>query len=331
LNVPGRHRVAAFLHQETKYRFMSDLLTHWAVFDDTRRLASYDPAIEPYLVRVSNDYEAHARLGAIARSGGKWVPRLLQAARTAAGDELGTSSPAATWRLAFALGGLLHFPADLVFKPLMKRLAPAGAGGDGPPVPAGVTQRERAGAPIREISAYYDCHVFREVYLKPGRGELPACLLDANSQPAAQQVEAFVRSLFQRSLLASHTLAPDLERFDEWLDELMAKVQPLYVSIELYSRVFASPDPAKTAAYEVETTFYDATDPLLVLAAEARRGLAVSSAALGNASAPGANRSGYAGCLRLGLELLRATSAYWRGEAPEPPDLRQERWKGTIP
>lgn len=69
-------------------------------------------------------------------------------------------------KIGFALGGILHFPADQVFKPMMSRLAQADWNSthhlmQGRAADATTTQNPDA---IREISAYYDCHVFRKVY-----------------------------------------------------------------------------------------------------------------------------------------------------------------------
>src|SRR5690606_37743589 len=102
---------------------MSDLLTHWAVFDDCRRLAAADAEVDPFINRLLDQKGDYARLGAIARSGSRWMPPIPKPAHAnreaAAGDER------LQQRMAFALGGILHFPADHVFKPLMSGLAQA--------------------------------------------------------------------------------------------------------------------------------------------------------------------------------------------------------------
>ncbi len=46
---------------------MSDLLTHWAVFDDSRRLATHDARVEPLFNRLLTEKSDYARLGAMAR------------------------------------------------------------------------------------------------------------------------------------------------------------------------------------------------------------------------------------------------------------------------
>ena len=62
---------------------MSDLLTHWAVFEDCRRLALLDGRVEPLLARVMDEERQFARLGAIARSGAAFVRHVLKVAREA--------------------------------------------------------------------------------------------------------------------------------------------------------------------------------------------------------------------------------------------------------
>lgn len=114
-----------------------------------------------------------------------------------------------------------------------------------------------------------------------------------------------------------------MAHFDTWLDNLLDKVQPLYIDVGLYVRVFSAPDPAKIDSFRVESEFYADDDPLIRLARVAQHGQAVAPDALDAALAQGANRSGYAECLRMGINLLRGASAFWRGEASEPPDVQQ--------
>jgi hypothetical protein len=182
---------------------------------------------------------------------------------------------------------------------------------------------------IREISAYYDSHVFRKVYLAGHEKPFSQFLLASNSTQPGQALEAFIHTLFQRTLLPSHTLAPDMQDFDGWLDNLLDKIQPLYIDINLYTRVFTAPDPAKTAAFRVETDFYNDEDPLIVLARAASRGEAVMIGDLENALQEEANQSGYAECLRMGVNLLRRASAF--EDATEPPDMKQNtKWRVAV-
>lgn len=308
---------------------MSDLLTHWAVFDDVRRLAAHDADVEPLFKRVLDEKHQLARLGALARGGSKWMPHIMQSA-LARRDAL-ESDEKLLARLAFGLGGILHFPADAVFKPMMSELAQADWDSthhlmQGRTADLSTTQNAVS---IREVSAYFDCHVFRKVYLAGREEPFSRFLLQDNSTEAGRELEAFVRALFQRALLSSHTLAPDtssFEAFDAWLDALLAKVQPLYIDIALYVRVFEHPDPQKTAFYRVESDFYRDDDALIQLARRAQGGDAIGAEI--EAALNGDNRSGYAQCLRRSVQLLREASQFWRGERDTPPDVRQDtNWK----
>jgi hypothetical protein len=111
--------------------------------------------------------------------------------------------------------------------------------------------------------------------------------------------------------------------FDAWLDNLFAKVQPLYLDIELYGRVYEHPDPARMRAYGVETAFYREDDPAVRVARAAQAGQTVRPEELHAALAPGANRGGYGQALELGMQRLRDASRFWRGETDATPDLRQ--------
>jgi hypothetical protein len=306
---------------------MSDLLTHWAVFEDLRRIAQCDHAIDPLFASILQDDREFARLGAISRGGSVFVPHILKSARQA-----WDSSPDQAFlrrKIAYALGGVTHFPTDHVLKPLMSELVGAdwndthyqlqGRGGQAD------AHVDEGG--IHEISAYYDVHVFRQVYLSGAEEPFNRFLLAENSTSPGKALAEFISALFQRALLASHTFDPDKQNLDDWLDNLIRKVQPLYIDIGIYTEVFDHPDPAKMARYQVESAFYDAGDPAIRLARAIQRGESVTPTELDAALAPGANHSGYARCLELGSGSLRIASAFWRGDSADLPDLKQNfRW-----
>jgi hypothetical protein len=176
---------------------------------------------------------------------------------------------------------------------------------------------------IREISAYYDCYVFRQVYAAGREEPFHPAFLASNQAEPGRGLEDFIRSLFQRALLTSHTLSPDMQHFDLWLDNLIDQVQPLYLDIEMYARVYAAPDPRKSAAYAVESEFYLAGDPAVLAAQAARAGQDLAAGLLEAATDYDRNSGGYGRALALALTRLREASAYWRGECSEPPDLKQ--------
>ena len=302
---------------------MSDLLTHWAVFEDLRRISQHDPAVDAQLAAIMQDEREFARLGAISRGGSMFVPHILRSARQqweAASDPLLMRR-----KLAYALGGVTHFPTDHVLKPLMSELVQADWNDtqsvmQGRGEKEGVHTDEHA---VREISAYYDVHVFRKVYLAGQEEPFNRFLMAENSTPPGQALGEFVSALFQRALLASHTFDPDKQNLDAWLDNLVAHVQPLYLNIEIYTRIFTQPDPQKMALYQVESAFYLESDPLIRLARALQHGQTAQPAELEAALAENANRSGYGRTLELGMNALRKTSAYWSGETAELPDLSQ--------
>jgi hypothetical protein len=75
---------------------MSDLLTHWGVFEDCRRLALLDDRVDLLLARVMHEEREFARLGAIARSGAAFVPHVLKSAREAYRQDGETGLPRPT-------------------------------------------------------------------------------------------------------------------------------------------------------------------------------------------------------------------------------------------
>jgi hypothetical protein len=304
---------------------VSDLLTHWAVFEDMRRLAALDPRMARDLVAILQAERQYGRLGSVSRGGARFVPHVLsrareqwpalQAAGGAAGDLLAR-------KIAYALGGIAHFPADYILKPVMSRLAGADWNATHHAMQKGVAEAPALEA-IQEISVYYDVKVFREVYLAGSEDPFNRFLFADSRLEPVRALEEFVTSLFQRALLAAHTLAPDREGLDAWLDNLIGQVQPLYLSVERYVSVFRSPDPEKSRRYGVETEFYRKDDPAVAAARAAQRGEKVAPAALEAAIREDANRGGYGRAVALGVRALRQASDYWEHRSDEIPDVSQ--------
>jgi hypothetical protein len=292
---------------------MSDLLTHWAVFDDSRRLALIDRQLDPRFVQVLDKEKEFARLGALTRGGGHFVPALIRQARQRQSQKADNAQ--ADRRLAFALGGITHYACDLMMKPLLRGYADD----------TWLETYEGVGLmrkPLREISAYYDTHVFRKVYLSGQEEPFSSFLLADNDTQPGKALEAFVYSLFQRALLSSHTLAPDWDNPETWLDNLFAKVQPLYVDIGMYVRIFANPDPKKMKLYRVESDFYLEDDPIVKVARARQQCQNVPEADYEYALQNGANKGGYGRALALSMRTLRATTLFWQGSG-EMPDVSQ--------
>jgi hypothetical protein len=307
---------------------LSDLLTHWGVFEDCRRLAQLDARIDPLFARLMHEEREFARLGALTRGGNRWVSEILTKARSAWSEGGGTTESGR--KIAFALGGIAHYVADITLKPLMSEVAQADWNASHSVMQghAPVAGDHQNPGSIREVSAYYDIKVFREVYLSGQEEPFNAFLAAANVTEPGQALEEFVRSLFQRALLSCHTLDPDRDNIEEWLDRLFGRVQPLYIDIDLYVRVAVAPDAAKMQRYRVETEFYVASDPVIAAARVIRRGTQPTQAQIDVALADDANRGGYGRSVALGIQRLREASAFWRGEVSETPDLKQSvRWK----
>jgi hypothetical protein len=304
---------------------VSDLLTHWAVFEDMRRLAALDPRMARELAAILQAERQFARLGAISRGGARFVPHVLSRARAewpgvaAAG---GPRRELLARRIAYALGGIAHFPADYILKPVMSRLAGADWNQTHHQMQQGTARAEALEA-IQEISVYYDVKVFREVYLAGSEDPFNRYLFADSAPEPVRALEEFVTSLFQRALLAAHTLAPDKADFDGWLDNLIHQVQPLYLSVERYVAVFSSPDPEKTRRYGVETEFYRGDDPVVEAARAAQRGEKPAAAALEAAIREDANRGGYGKAVALGVRTLRQASDYWEHRSDAIPDVSQ--------
>lgn len=318
---------------------MSDLLTHWAVFDDSLRLMRLDDSIERAFVEACERESQIARLGALTRGGGKWMHPLVALARDRWDDP--EAHPLIDRRLAWVVGGITHQACDTVAKALLSKHA-----GSEWNLTHEVLQRNpevkgREGEVnpdrVQECSAYYDAHVFRKVYLNGMESPFTQKFLSDDWGPGAEALEEYMGTTFQRALLSAHTLRPPAtdagpEAFLAWQDEVFKYMQPRYLFPKWWIRAFNNPDPAKMADYAVETDFYLDNDPIISLARRIHRGADVSAREIQAASADDTNQSTYGQALELSLRYLRNGTAYWQRRADRlvAPNAYVPKWAAAA-
>jgi hypothetical protein len=270
------------------------------MFEDCRRLAPYTESVEPLFCTLMETERTHAGLGVVTtgRDRLRWLSGMLKHAR----DDWEQPVPRDPRgrHVAFVLGVLLRRACDRAVKPLMKQCAATAKKTASPPSKA-----------FRDVSAYYDTHIFRHVYLSGASGPFNHFLFADNQTVSGQAVEMFVRALFQRTLLASHSLVPDEADMDGWIDRLVDAVQPIPIDLKLFVDVFERPDPDRFQQYGVDTRFYRADDPAIQAARRLQHGEHLERAFVQQALAKGANTSHYGRALELGIVYLNNASAVW--------------------
>src|SRR4051812_15371149 len=96
---------------------VSDMLTHWASFDDCRRLARLDDRIDPDFQSLIESGRDFARLGTLSFGGKTWMEPILRSAREH-WKGIGLSGKYER-NVAFVLGGLIHQACDSAMKPIL--------------------------------------------------------------------------------------------------------------------------------------------------------------------------------------------------------------------
>lgn len=287
---------------------MSDMITHWLVYQDVQRIACNLPEMHGIAKEVLHRHAEPARLGSITRYGGRWVPEILTRTRDAlaAGQTLDETSER---RLAFAFGGIAHAPADIMVKPLLKKYA-------APEIPS----NDHSPGGKREVSAYYDVAAYlnagdvhdvlhQSVFYRPG---------------GSRDLALIVRTLFHQALLASHTINPGTEASVDFIDRLLSKLQPLYVDIALYERVwsdFKTSDARKR--YGVYDEFYRRDDRILDIARALQNGRDVDATKIRRGLEDGFNQSAYGRAVAMGVRWFCQASDYLAGRCDTPPDVSQ--------
>lgn len=283
---------------------MSENITHTAILDDCFRLMLASDTICDAFKLAGREQRDFARLGGVTRYGDMFTTRLLDdyRARWATRTPEDKLEP----KLAFVLGWLCHRAADRQMKPVFREAEP------GRPVsPA-------------DCSVYHDAFVFKEIFADGRESPYHPAILerDMASLPAVQGldvpgVEDFFRALLQRALIELHTLIPDRDDIDGWLDRLFSVRQRLHLDLERYAAAVAAPDPGKYQKFIVEMNFYDRDEPIIGAARGLQRGEAVTAEQVHQAVAAEA-RSHYAQALKMGYGYLAAASAFFAGDmSPE--------------
>lgn len=295
---------------------MSDMLTHWASFDDCRILAQKDNRIEPAFRTIIHEQRAFARFGSLTFGGTQWMtPTLRNAREYFANPKLREKGER---NIAFVLGGLIHQACDRVMKPVlteasgydwsvMQKIMKAG--------PQSIRDHAAEVAKTQEVSAYFDAEVFREVYLAHGQEPFTSLFMGV-PESGGSLLEESIRAMFQRSLLSSHTLKPDFDHMEDWLDNLFGTLQPLFLEVPHWVEAYQHPDPQKVADYGI-AKFYDPADPTIKAARLLQQGLPLDPKLEAAVYEHGEITCAYGNILQTGLGYLRSASAYWRGEEEE--------------
>jgi hypothetical protein len=318
---------------------MSDMLTHWAIFDDSLRLMQFDTSIARPLYEAAASETQIARLGALARGGGKAMHPLMALARDTWNDP--DAHPLIDRRLAWVVGAITHQACDTVAKPLLSKHAHSEWNLTHEVLQRNPEVKGREGEvdtdQVQQCSAYYDAYVFRKVYLGGKESPFTPAFLAPNAGPAVDALEEFIGTAMQRNLLSAHTFAPPSveagpEDFIAWQDQVFKFMQPRYLFPKFWIEAFNHPDPAKMAEYAVETEFYLDSDPIIGVARRIHGGETVSAEEIQRASADDSNRSMYGQGLELSLRYLRNATAYWNHQAEKlvAPNAYKPKWAQAV-
>ncbi len=272
---------------------MSENITHTGVTDDCRRLLLHDGRICEAFTEALQSHHEIVRLGGVTRHGARFVEQLLDHFRTARPE--GDDGELVEQKLAFVLGWLFHRAADLQMKPVLRAADP-----DCPRSPT-------------DCSVYHDVHVFREVY---GGGEADPYSRETIVKPECEGVDSLedlVRALLQRALIGLHTLIPDHQDIEGWLERLIDLRQRYRVNVERYTQALTDPDPGCVKRFIEEVNFYDPDEGLIRLARSIQRGEPAEETDLDEALDAAADGSHYAGALRRGVLYAFAADGYFRG------------------
>lgn len=273
---------------------MSEAITHIAIVDDCLRLLRRDRRMHPAFPAVALRHAGLARLGGTTRWGDQCNPLLLERLRGRWRAEDAWAESADGAKLGFVLGWLSHRAADRCFKIVFRKLD-----GGCPRSPT-------------DCSVYHDVHVLRTVY-GAADGEFAAAVrAELARVPGAPRaaVAELLRALIQQGLLALHTIIPDREDPEGWIDRLLARRQAMTVAIERYAAALTAPDPGMVRRFIDEPRLWCADEPLMRL----RQGDGELDGAVIDAALDAAQDGClYGQALRRAFRYVRAASDFFAG------------------
>jgi len=282
---------------------MSDHIAHIAICDDVFRLANLHPGIHDTFKRLFSAKRESAHMGTVTRSADKWSAEILAAGRDALAAGEG-GDPLAEDKIAFVLGALTHRSADRLTKPIT------------------ACWKEEGGKPLASrAKIYHDVFIFREVY-GSGRGEHAApfewVTLVNPMDDTDRAFETLYRVMLRRALIGMHTLNPDKQHIDDWLNAFFTGLQTFPKSLRDYADINAKWDPAEVKKFIIDGHYYVREDEMIVLARKVQRGETVTTeqllAALDFDPETDQSQSRYARALAKATDYLLAASELFDGK-----------------
>lgn len=281
---------------------MSENITHTAVVDDCFLLMLASDAISTQFKHASREHLSMAHLGCMTRAGDRCNPGLLESFRGRWASR--SSDDHLEAKLAFVLGWLCHRAADRQMKPIFRRFHPQG------------TPKETT----TECSIYHDAYIFKTVYAggkeppyQPAMfGEL---FSELREKINVDSLQSLIHILLRRSLIEMHTLIPDEENPELWIDQLFTRQQDFYVNLQRYDDAINHPEPDKVNRYITTDNFYDPNEPIIAVARRLQYGESISGLDVTNAILAEAH-SHYAQALKTGFRYLSAASDFFNTDMP---------------
>jgi hypothetical protein len=276
---------------------MSENITHTAVVDDCLRLMQVSDTICSPFKQAAQKHLSMAHLGCITRAGDRCNPGLLETFRNRWADRQPDDHLEA--KLAFVLGWLCHRAADRQMKPIFRRFHPPGS------------RKERP----TECSVYHDAFIFQTIYAygkePPYHPEMfGKSFTELREKVNVDSIQSLLQVLLRRVLVEMHTLIPDIQNPEVWIEQLFIFQQDFYVNLQRYDNAINHPDPDKVRLYIIEGNFYDPTEPIINCARKLQHGEPVNSDEVTRALTQNAF-SHYAQAVETGYRYLQAASDYF--------------------
>lgn len=234
---------------------MSEHYSHIAVYEDTVTLIKNSNEFPPLFQEAFNKAYDSGLNCSSSRGNHLWAVPILE--KYKAGFPANEPEEEILMKIAGALGWLTHRGADLVVKPVLRKIKAA----------------QLPGFDEQECSVYFDAEVFRQVYDSGRRSTRspyhlisPFTFAKNFNLPhikTSQSLEEVFTYYWLTELAGLNDFVNNEKNGTEWGKKMKLSFQEFSEDYRSYIQAFTAPSDEKTQKYLIETNYYNPEDILL--------------------------------------------------------------------
>lgn len=136
-------------------------------------------------------------------------------------------------------------------------------------------------------------------------------------KPTVDELAHLLEMMYLRTYVRMHTIDPDFDDVENWIIRYVKWSEDTRALTRNYARAYLEPDAEKVQRYVNRPNFYDASNPLIVLARDLQQGITETTIDLAEAMQVARGQSQYARALAGACARIQAVGAFMDGVADQ--------------